>query len=341
MSHKIAKIANRDSFAYAGPRKPWHGLGTQVPAQMTVEEAILAGNLDWEVQKRPIMTADTDAVLVPNVYAIGRVGPEQSANGELKFIPFENTVKGRYTIVQNSEAFEFFNSAIEDGAACIETVGALNNGSRVFAMAKLPDEFEPIPGEAMERYILLSTSHDGSANIMATFTTVRVVCWNTLNAALEGSKNIVKIRHTKSAPKRIETAHKLLEQSEQYWEKLREAYSAMVLADMGRLDVIDFIANMFPGRKKKGPNGNVVEEVSSRTQNNRDAVLNLFAGAAIGSNSKIAGTAYQAFQAVTQYIDHERSLRRNTDRWNASVFGSGATMRQKAFDYLIGYSSKI
>jgi len=353
----IAKIAGRDSFGYAGA-KPWHRKGTLVPGVMTVEEALQVGNLDWEVEKRAIMTADVDSVIIPNVYAIGRVGPEVNSDGDKKFVPFESTVKGRYTIVQNADAFEFFNSAIADGAACIETVGALGNGEKVFAMAKVPGGFEPIKGEHMEQYILLSTSHDGSANIMAAFTTIRVVCWNTLSAAIgeasskdskkrkkgKTGNNIVKIRHTKSAQKRIDEAHMVLEASKQYWDRLAEAYRAMATKDMTRLDVMDFVAKTFPGKKVKLPSskGGFVEteQVSTRTANNRTKVLNLFEGEAIGSTSAIAGTPYQMYQAVTQYIDHERSIRKDTDRWEASVFGSGEKMRQDAFSELLTLTNK-
>jgi phage/plasmid-like protein (TIGR03299 family) len=350
----IAKIAGRDSFGYAGAR-PWHHKGTLVPGVMTVEEALKVGNLDWEVEKRSIMTADTEMVTIPNVFAIGRVGPEVNTLGDKKFIPFESTVKGRYTIVQNADAFNFFNSAIAEGAACIETVGALGNGEKVFAMAKVPGGFEPIKGEHMERYILLSTSHDGSANIMAAFTTIRVVCWNTLSAAIseasgktkkknKGGSNLVKIRHTKSAQKRIDEAHMVLEASSAYWDRLADSYAAMANKDMTRLDVMDFVGKMFPGKKVKLPSSKggfvEVEQVSTRTANNRTKVMNLFEGEAIGSTSAISGTSYQMYQAVTQYIDHERSIRKDTDRWEASVFGSGEKMRQDAFSNLLTLTNK-
>lgn len=342
----IAQIDGKDSFSYTG-EKPWHHKGVKIPGVMTVNEALVAGNLDWEVEKLPIMTADSEMVAIPNVYAIGRRGPETNYDGSKSFIPFESTVKGRYTIVQNSDAFEFFNSAIADGVACIETVGALGNGEKVFAMARIPKPFEPIPGEHMEKYILLSTSHDGSANIMALFTTIRVVCWNTLTAALSEGKaadNMVKIRHTKSAQRRIEGAHLLLEKSEAYWDRLAEVYKSMAMKDMSRLDVIDFIAKTFPGKKMKveSTKGGVIEieQVSTRTQNNRDKVTELFDGGAIGTNGRIAGTTYQMYQAVTQYIDRERSIRGDTDRWEASTFGSGEAMRQKAFRELVSVTAK-
>lgn len=334
----IATFDGKSAFAYSGQR-PWHRLGTKIPGLMTVEEALIAGSLDWEVEKRAVMTADLDMVSIPNIFAMGRVGPEKNLDGTLKFIPFEATVKGRYTIVQNAEAFDFFNAAIDEKAACIETVGALGTGQTVFAMAKLPDDFEPIKGDPVERYILLTTSHDGSSNIQATFTPIRVVCQNTLNAALQGSRNVVKIRHTKNAKSKLSEAHKVLGASAEYWEKLKEAYQAMALKDMTRLDVITFLEGMFPGKKKKVQlaSGKIEEvvEVSTRTQNNRDKVHDLFMGKAIGSTKATAGTTYQMYQAMTQYIDRERSVRKDSDRWEASVFGSGQALRQNAFDSLV------
>jgi len=354
----VAQIAGRDAFSYSGA-KPWHRKGIEVPGVMTVEEALQVGNLDWDVEKRAIMTADAEMVIIPNCYAVGRVGPEVDNEGDKVFVPFESTVKGRYTIVQNRDAFQFFDSAIAEGAACIETVGALGNGEKVFAMAKVPEMFEPIPGEHMEKYILLSTSHDGSANIMAAFTTIRVVCWNTLSAAISEASskdskrrkkgktgnNVVKIRHTKSAQKRIDEAHMILEASKGYWTRLAEVYKDMARKDMTRLDVMEFVGNMFPGKKKKlhsttAKGGFIeVEEVSTRTQNNRDKVVDLFEGGAIGSTSRIAGTTYQMYQAVTQYVDKERSIRADTDRWEASVFGSGEAMRQDAFSNLLSLTN--
>jgi phage/plasmid-like protein (TIGR03299 family) len=334
----IAKIDGKDTFAFSGKR-PWHKLGTQIPGLMTVEEALIAGNLDWEVEKREVMTADTDMVIIPNIYAMGRVGPEKNKDGDLRFIPFEATVKGRYTIVQTREAFDFFNTAIHEKVACIETVGALGKGAVVFAMARLPDDFEPIKGDPIERYILLTTTHDGSGTIQAIFTTIRVVCQNTFNAALAGATNVVKIRHTKNAKTKLAQAHKMLKASETYWDKISEAYKAMSLKDMTRLDVINFVETMFPGKLKKVvKNDGAIEEiveVSTRTENNRLKVVELFTGGADGSTKATAGSVYQMYNAITQFVDRDRVVRKNTDRWQASVFGSGSNFRQKAFNNLI------
>lgn len=112
----------------------------------------------------------------------------------------------------------------------------------------------------------------------------------------------------------------------------------MAMRDMTRLDVMQFIEDAFPGKQQKLANGKVVDVPSTRTQNVRDKVFNLFEGQAVGSTKSTANTPYQMFQAVTQFIDRDRSVRKNTNRWEASVFGSGQKLRQDAFDGLIKFT---
>jgi len=335
----IANTVGRDMFAYAGAR-PWHHKGTKVPGLMTVVQALVAGGLDSEVVKIKVGVLDDDyidfhGIQIPNTYATGRV--IEGDDGSKRFVPFEGSVKGRYTIVQDRDAFDFFNQAIHDGVACIETVGALGRGETVWAMAKLPNDFEVVQGDPIERYILLKNTHDGSGSLEACFTPFRVVCQNTLMAAIKGATCRVKIRHTKSATEKVKNLHKLLNASEAYWKRLSEAYQALTMRDMTQIEVVDFIEKMFPGKREKVKNaaGKEVEvtTVATRTQNNRDAVLALFAGNAKGS--EFAGkTQYGMFNAYTEWLGSHRSLRKGTDAWEADNFGSGVSLRQKAYDIL-------
>lgn len=91
-----------------------------------------------------------------------------------------------YQIVQNADAFAFFDAIVggEDGIL-YETAGALGNGERIFITAKRPDYICVGNGDDItEKYIFLTTSHNGTGSITAAFTPVRIVCQNTLNAAL-------------------------------------------------------------------------------------------------------------------------------------------------------------
>lgn len=115
-----------------------------------------------------------------------------------------------YQIVQNRDAFSFFDSIVGGDGMLYETAGALGNGERIFITAKLPDYIRVGNDDLIEKYLFLTTSHDGSGSITAAFTPIRIVCANTLNAALRDQTNTVRIRHTSNAKQRLEQAHKVM-----------------------------------------------------------------------------------------------------------------------------------
>jgi len=332
----IAKIDGQDGWAAAG-HKPWHSKGIKVPGLMTVKEALIVGRADWEVTRVPLMLQNLSMTPVENFWATVRNGPETDEGGDIKQIPL-GIVGKKYTIVQNHEAFDFFNTAIYEGVACIETIGVLGNGETVFAVAKIPQTFEPVPGDPVEAYILLITTHDGSGSIRAIFMPFRLSCTNMLIGVIKGAKNIVKIRHTKSAQSRLKMAHELMGISDTYWKNLSDCYKQLAMSNMNRLDVIEFIKKLFPGQTKEVVKNGVAKKedvVSTRTKNNRLKVFGLYEGEAKGARFA-PGTKWQAFNAVTEYIDHERSIRKNSNAWESSVFGSQAQlMRQKALNLLL------
>ena len=198
-------------------------------------------------------------------------------------------------------------------------------------MARVPGDFEIAEGDPCERYILLHTSHDGSSNVEAMFVTIRVVCNNTLQAAVRGAKSKVRIRHTASAGEALQEAHRVLCESETYWQRLRETFARMNEETFGdRAEVMSFVEAMFPA--KADDEG----KIPTRTQNMRDRVLSLFDGGADGSDRVRKGSKWAMFQAVTQFIDRDRAVNKTTNRWESSTFGTGADARQRAMNLLVG-----
>ena len=89
-----------------------------------------------------------------------------------------------YEVVQNMDAFSFFDAIVGGDGIQYETAGALGKGERIFITAKLPNYIKVGNDDLIEQYLFLTTSHDGGGSITAAFTPVRIVCNNTLNAAL-------------------------------------------------------------------------------------------------------------------------------------------------------------
>ncbi len=216
MAHNLNYNAGTGKYSFFSvQQKAWHNLGQIVEQYPTSAEAIKYAGLDFEVVKSPLYThgkgvsigndgeiKEGSSILLPDNFATMRTDTNQVFG-----------VVGReYQIVQNADAFAFFDVIVggEDGIL-YETAGALGNGERIFITAKLPDYIRVGNGDDVtEKYIFLTTSHDGTGSITAAFTPVRIVCQNTLNAALGNMSNVVRIRHTSGAKQRLENAHKVM-----------------------------------------------------------------------------------------------------------------------------------
>jgi phage/plasmid-like protein (TIGR03299 family) len=155
MAHKLHIENGRASMMYVG-KEPWHGLGTKLDGPVTSEEAIKAANLDWVVEKKPLVAYDgKHAHPVGNRYAIVR----KDCYGQPK--PVFGIVGADYTPLQNRDAFAFFDRIVGRGAAIYHTAGALGDGERVWMLAKLPNPIHVAGDDVTDKFLLLSNSHDG------------------------------------------------------------------------------------------------------------------------------------------------------------------------------------
>lgn len=337
MSHNLDESTGKVAFAYTGA-KPWHGLGTQVAKHMKPKEAIIEGGLNFKVGKYE-MTVPHEVMLDENgagTYRPVVYIPDRFAIMRLDTYAILGIVGSDYQEVQNEDAFEPFESLFGKDAACIETVGALDGGKRIFAMAKRQNTVEILPGDPVEDYFLMTSSHDGTGSVTLLDTPIRVVCQNTLTAALKKARNMISVKHTKNVKQGLKKAQELLAQHKIYWEKVTEAYKYMASKEMNSEAVKLFLAHLFPGKRQVDEQGKFIgeDDPATRTQNMRDTIQRLFEGQATGAN--LAGkTRWGMFNAVTHWIDHERKGRNGLSAWENSVLGLGGQLRQEAFDLLV------
>src|SRR5690625_2587441 len=197
----------------------WHGLGVVLNDPFTAKEAIEYANLDFDVHKRPIYTTMLkDEYNIHYPHAL--VNEENPIKGKYATVREDNEqslgiVGDRYEVLQNKDAFGFFDSIVGEGKAIYESAGVLGKGERIFITAKLPQKLVISPDDAIDQYIFITNSHDGSSSVQAAFTPVRVVCNNTLSLALKNSIHKVNIRHTSSLKYRLEDAGRLMGRSEE------------------------------------------------------------------------------------------------------------------------------
>ena len=302
---------------------PWHRLGTKVAPDVTSEQMLRAANLDWSVHKVPATGARPikwqAGTQLYDRYFLQRDPVEKEEIG-----PVLGVVGAQYEILQNSEAFRFFDPFLEAEHAHYETAGALGNGERVWVQARLKHPIEVTTGDAVDRFILLSNSHDGKGSVSVRFTPVRVVCQNTLNLALEDGSQIVKIRHSKNMRDRLadQQVGYLLEIVEKTFKRAAEKFRTLAQTPATRDMREKFLEAMFPispsqEKKRETPKwwqaiDDVLDDPDATTPESRDTMWGLY-------------------NAVTRAEDYRETTEATPDaRLERVWFGRGADLKVRA-----------
>ena len=184
--------ANVETMFYVR-EAPWHGLGVRVESALNSEDALVMSGLNWNVIQKPIMTAS------------GNLIPGYKANIRDTDNRVLGVVTDRYRVVQNSEAFAFTDALLGEGVR-YETAGSLQDGKKIWILAKLPDKYI-IEGDQIDPYLVFSSSHDGSGSIKVAMTPIRVVCQNTLNLAMSTAKRSWSTIHIGDLAAKMDEAH--------------------------------------------------------------------------------------------------------------------------------------
>lgn len=231
-------------------------------------------------------------------------------------------MKGRYECIQNNDALDFLDSLVGHGEAVYDTAGALRGGRQVWLLAKV-NGLRKLNGDDHQTWCLAVTSHDGSYTLMLQWVYERVVCANTLNIALKGAQSQVKIRHCKNWGDKEKEARRALGLGNDYFATVQEAVKKLGDALLTPAQMAEFTRVLVPAKDEK--------EVPTRTLNIRAEIDRLFQRGA-GNHG---ATRWDAMNAVTDYADHFQTMRgQNSSRLETSILGSGAQIKQRAFDLL-------
>ncbi len=328
MAHTINfnEQTGRHSF-FSVKEKAWHGLGQIVQDYPNSKEALQFAGLDFEVCKRP------------NIHRLDNKNEIISTSSFYTYRPDTGTVLGDrlgkdYEVVQNADAFSFFDAILDGEGIQYETAGALGKGEKIFITAKLPGYIKVGNDDMIEKYLFLTTSHDGFGSIMAAFTPTRIVCNNTLNAALKNCSNSIKIRHTANAKERLEEAHKVMGISNRLsvqlegifnqWAKVRitdkEVQKLIQLAMVPNKEVLQNI--------EKGE----LDELSTCFKNMCDDVYEYNMSSPSQQYETTKGTVFGAYNAITGYFQNVRNYKDDEAKMKSLLYGGTAQLRtQKAF----------
>ena len=303
-------IMEHDTMFSGNGIRPWHGLGTILTDCPTSAEAIKIANLGWDVLQEPVYLKNGNEV--PDYFANIR----NDTNGVL------GMVKGKYRIVQNTEAFAFVDNIIQNtkGIECkYETAGSLFNGKRVFMLVRLPDV--DLVGDAVENYLFLSNSHDGMSNLLAGITQTRIVCSNTLQLAMSNATRVWKLRHTESIKNKQSEAERALGLALNYNERIKEDAERMATQ---KINEEKFFKEFF---KKLDLSEKSREKVMLDIGNiykNKDDLQNF------------RGTAWGMYNAVCDFVSNREPLRKTSSSkdWKMAGFMDGYPMIKFTQDIL-------
>lgn len=313
MSAMIDMTNGRANMAYVGP-VPWHGMGVDMPDDASLDQWRVEAGLDWTANRAKVQYNVGDQLVTGSSEIIYR----SDTNAEL------GIVTKRYKPVQPKEVVEFFRDLCDDHGFDMETLGSLKGGKRVWALARTGDSFRLKGQDEVGAYVLLATSFDGSMATRAQFTTVRVVCQNTLSLAVGSGKNFVSINHsTDFDAVRVKSDLGIYRDN---FSKLEE--QAGLLSERGVNDsaAVQFLVSVMAGENAK------VEDLSTRAANNIQNVHNLFKGKGMGSDLRSSsGTLWGLVNAVTEHVDHHQGYKQDA-RLNNAWFGKGDDLKTKAFN---------
>jgi phage/plasmid-like protein (TIGR03299 family) len=320
MAHELETQNGKASFASF--REPaWHGLGTVFTEEKTTAEMLDAANLsNWNVRLEDVtipshLSSDKDYQYVV------RTNPTDNTQTDVLGV-----VGQRYHVLQNEDLFSFGDNIL-DGGGRWETAGAIRGGRVVFGSLALERETVLDPSgvaDKVKTYLLINTSHDGSIAIQASITPVRVVCANTLNLALGGKKKrngikqSFKIRHTQTASGRVQVARETLGLANAYMDSFDKMAHAMIQKEVTAIDFNNILLAAYP-KPEKDSKGAI-----KKWETKIDTINDIYTGE---FNGMIAGSAWGAFNALTERLDWYRSARGgNNESILAAASGFDATI---------------
>ncbi len=340
-------VAAVESMAFVGAL-PWHGLGKAVvdEASMYDHELFMTeAGQNWECEKRQLSRKMVDANGMESFIPANAWEVVRKSDGKV----LADMVGERYTILQNKDAFGWFQPWLDQREAALHTGGALFGGSRIWALAKLNrDPMEIAAGDVIEKYILLSHSHDGSLAVRAGFTPIRVVCWNTLSMAHSAdASKLIRLKHSKNVKTNLENLREVMNLVNAEFEATAEQYRLLQRKSINQNDLRKYVKLVFKVEADDNviwPNGARSKEqkevVSERQKNILEEVLELCETGKGNNLPSVRGTYWSAYNGVTEYLSYVNG-RNEDNRLNSLWFGQNANMNRLALQTAVEMATAV
>lgn len=303
---------------------PWHGLGNQLSPHQPIEVWQSQAGMDWSIKQSPTLFNVADDGMHIRTHTDAHVLYRSDTLAPL------SVVSTRYKVVQPAEVLEFYRDLVAAGGFELETAGVLKGGKKLWALARTGQEALIKGNDRVKAYLLLATSCDGTLCTTAQFTSVRVVCNNTLQIAIANNSGAVKVPHsTQFDPKAVKEA---LGIGLSAWDKFLSDIRQLAQRPISGMEAADYFSHVLDQP--------VMDIEGSPTSRAMQQISALYSGAGMGSLlAGSRGTAWGLVNAVTEYVDHQRRARSQDHRLDSAWFGQGAQMKNRALEQALALLS--
>lgn len=340
MAHQIEQIA------YVG-ETPWHGLGNQLSPNQPIEVWAEQAGMNWKIESSNVsyMAQNTRGQSIIMPFEEQRVLYRSDTHAPLSI------VSQRYQEVQPMEILEFYRDLTEQAGFELETAGVLKGGKKFWALARTGQSSMLKGKDVSNGYILLATACDGTLATTAQFTSIRVVCNNTLAIALKGvnaNQGVVKVPHsTKFDAVKIKQK---LGISIRQWDDHMYEMKQLTQRKVSQQEAAAYFDAVFNNSNMSGLDAeenivqfyrNVAEQNKAKTEPNARAMskaMNMFNGQGRGAElSSAKDTAYGLLCSITEYADHERRSMSKDHRLDSAWFGAGSNLKQRGLEQALSF----
>lgn len=315
MAHDIDESTGKPAIAYVG-EEPWHGLGERLPEDQPIEVWLKAARLEWELKRLPVQyLVDGGLRTMDGSFVLSRSDTDEALS----------IVSADYHIVQPRHVLEFYRDLMDQYGYTLETAGALDHGRKVWALARtgITEAAGKSNEDRIAAYVLLATSCDKTLATTAAFTSIRVVCQNTLFFATEEVRKKrrpqVKVPHNLYFDARAVKDE--LGVMDLAWGAFLKTVRKMTAHPMKADDAASFFEKLLRQKEDK--------PLSKAAAREHATMLALFRSAPGQDLATAKGTLWGAVNAVTYYADHVRSAAE--ERLDAAWFGAGYILKEKAW----------
>lgn len=352
MAHELyIRKDGKPAMMYVG-NDPWHGLGTKLNHPPTSFDAIREAGLDWEVAKYPLFVqfgADTQFMKKVDRYGLMPVDRIDSPD-----CPVFGVVGQDYGIVQNRDAFSFFDPIISDKLASYETAGALGEGERVWVLAKLPGDVTVRKDDRVMKYLLLVNSHTGLTAVQIKLTPIRVVCNNTLTMALSFGESL-RIPHSPDVKKRLDLASSTIKNVLSSYRIVEDSFKKMAEKWFVEKDYKRYLDGVLPIPELKPGDSQQKIRRRERVIEHRELCTHMFEIGHQNDPPEVRHTLWTSYNSIVYFADYILPLsdkiaisdlngiwqtykRKDLERRIKRIwFGDSANLKVRAYNTAVGF----